>query len=369
MKKVLFLIPNLRGGGAERVLINLVNNISDSKYEVTVLSLFDEGENKKYLHQNIKYKYIFKKTFRGNSYLLNLFPARILYKMFIKDEYDIEIAYLEQLPTKILAGSTNHKAKKIAWLHTDPKNIYELTKSIKGIRDVKWNYQQYDCIVGVSKTAINSLQQMIGMKEKMCVKYNTIETKTIIAKSNEPIIDIKMDKNKFNIITVGRLTKAKGYDRLLRICKKLKDNNLDYHMYILGKGELESNLQKFITNNNLHNNVTLLGFKENPYKYVKNADVFICSSYQEGFSTAVTEALVVGTPIITTLCSGMDEMLHNSKYGLIVDNDELSLYEGLYKLLSDRNLLEHYRNMAIKRGREFSTESTIKEVEDLLDNL
>lgn len=369
MKKVLFFIPTLGQGGAEKVLVNLVNNMDKEKYQITLKTLFDHGVNKQYLDENIIYSYVFKKVFRGNTYLLKIFSPKLLYKIFIKEEYDVVIAYLEQLPTRILAGCPDNRIKKVAWIHVEIQDEKKFFRCFKSLKEAKWCYEQYDSIIGVSKTAVQSLESIIGMKQKMNVIYNTVESNKIILKSQEEIKDIRISKEKINLISVGRLTEQKGYDRLLRIYKKLIEEGLKLHLYLLGIGELEEQFKQYIKKNNLEEVVTFLGYKDNPYKYVKNADLFICSSYREGFSTAVTESLIVGTPVITTLCSGMEEMLENGKYGVIVKNNEEALYRGVKELLYNPEKLQYYKEMAIERGKFFNTESTVKDVQNLIDSV
>ena len=103
---------------------------------------------------------------------------------------------------------------------------------------------------------------------------------------------------------------------------------------------------------------------------MKNADLYVCSSRREGFSTAVTEALIVGTPVVSTNCSGAYELLgDNNEYGIVTENDENALYDGIKKILTENGLLEHYAKQAKIRGQRFSTEKTVKAVEDMLNNL
>ena len=110
--------------------------------------------------------------------------------------------------------------------------------------------------------------------------------------------------------------------------------------------------------------------KNNPYKYVAKADLFVCCSRREGFSTAVTESIIVGTPVLSTNCSGAYELLgENNEYGVVTDNNVDSLYTGLYRLLTSPNLLSHYRNQAKIRAKMFSKEKTVTAVEDMLLNL
>lgn len=128
-------------------------------------------------------------------------------------------------------------------------------------------------------------------------------------------------------------------------------------------------LEEFVRNNNMEDSVIFLGYKINPYKYVAKCNLFVCASFAEGFSTAATEALIVGTPVCTVEVSGMREMLGNNEYGLITENNEEDLYEGIKKLLEKPELLEDYRERAKKRGMFFSTEKTVKAVEEMLLSL
>ena len=122
--------------------------------------------------------------------------------------------------------------------------------------------------------------------------------------------------------------------------------------------------------NKLSDSFTFLGYDTNPYKYVSKSDLFVCSSLREGFSTAATEALIVGTPVCTVEVSGMKEMLgKNNEYGVITENNEDALFEGIKELLDSPDTLAHYREKAEERGRSFSTDVTVKAVEKMLEEL
>ena len=158
--------------------------------------------------------------------------------------------------------------------------------------------------------------------------------------------------------------------RLLSIIKRLQDENYPVHLYILGIGPLQPEMECYIQTNNLQGAVTLLGYQTNPYKYVAKCDLFVCASYAEGFSTAATEALIVGTPVCTVEVSGMKEMLgENNEYGLVVENNEEALYQGIKKLLDAPELLKHYKKKAKERGKMFSTEKTVNAVQNMLLSL
>jgi glycosyltransferase involved in cell wall biosynthesis len=369
LKKVLFLINTLGGGGAEKVLVNLVNNLNMNKYDITVKTLFDIGVNRQFLNSGIKYEFVFKKVFRGNSQILKLFPAKILYSFMIKEEFDIVIAYMHGVPTRIVSGCRNLKTKLIAWLHTDIRNS-SLQTCFWNDKELVRSMSRFNRIVGVSKTVIQSFSEVTGIQDNLLVRYNTIDVNKIITDSEEPVKEKVFNGNRLKLCSVGRLVHVKGYDRLIRVHKRLIENGYEHDLLIFGDGEEKVFLDRYIKENNLKDTVHLMGFHNNPYKYIKKCDLFVCSSRAEGLSTAVSEAIILGLPVITTMCSGMTEILgEKNEYGLIVDNNEESLYQGLLRILNDRSLLNFYRERAKERKTFFSIEETVKEIENLLDGV
>lgn len=367
--KVLFAIPTLGSGGAERVLISLLNNLDESKYDITLFTVFDGGINKKYLKKHIKYKYYFKRLFRGNIHLFKLFTPKRLYKTMINEEYDIAISYLEGPMTRIIGGCSDSNTKLINWVHTEVHNSKVIAQSYRSIKEVLNIQKRFSATVFVSDTARIAFENTFkNVNGNFLVKYNTVDSQFIKSKSIDKVTDVEFDKNKVNLISVGRFTSVKGYIRLIKIVKLLINNNVNVHLYLLGEGELHDRYNETIRKLGLNNNVTILGFKENPYKYVKKCDLFVCSSYEEGFSTAVTESLIVGTPVVTTLCSGMEELLgSNNEFGLITENNDEALYQGLRKILTEQGLLDYYKKQVIKRGSSFSTKKTVAAIEQILD--
>ena len=125
-------------------------------------------------------------------------------------------------------------------------------------------------------------------------------------------------------------------------------------------------IDKYEVTNTFH----LLGFHSNPYKYVSKADLFVCSSRREGFSTAVTEALLLNIPVVSTLCSGAHELLgNNNEFGIVTTNDEEGLFNGLYQILTKKDLLPYYKLKATERAKKFSKERTVKSIESFFDSL
>ena len=170
------------------------------------------------------------------------------------------------------------------------------------------------------------------------------------------------------LIGVGKLLKSKGFDRILKIVKRLREEKYNVGIYILGIGEEEERLNKYIEENHLIEHAKLLGYQKNPYKYVSNSDLFVCASFREGFSTAATEALIVGTPVCTVDVSGMKEMLgENDEFGVVVSNNDEELYIAIKNLVLDREKLKEYQKKALERGKRFSTRETVNEVEKIID--
>lgn len=370
MKNLLFLIPSLAHGGAEKVLVNLVNNLDETKFDITVQTLFDGGVNKQYLKPHIKTKSIFKKVFPGNSRILARFSPEFLYKRVIKEHYDIIISYLEGPIARIASGCNDHDTKLVSWIHCRMDSQKAGAVGFRSFKEAKKCYNKFDYTACVSQWVKDWFVDTFEFKKPIGVLYNTIETAEIIEKSDDPIEDIKIDNDVFNIISVGKIIAVKAFMRLAHIHKKLLEDGIKNHVYILGIGDEQQKIEKFLADNNLTDTFTFLGYNTNPYKYVKACDLYVCSSLSEGFSTSVTESLIVGTPVVTTLCSGMQEMLgENDEYGIVTENNEDALFEGVRKMLTTHGMLEEYAAKALERGKYFSTEKTAKAVEEMLLNL
>lgn len=370
MKKILFMIPDLAGGGAEKVLVNLVNNMDKNKYDITVKSLFDVGVNKDFLKPHIKREYCFKRQFRGNSHVFKLFSPKFLYKQFLKSHYDVIVSYLEGPTTRIISGCTDNDTKLVAWIHCKMDDEISASVGFRNFNEAKKGYYKYDKVVAVSEWTREYFTKTFAYKNHVDVLYNTNETKKIIDKSKELVDDVDITNDCINICSVGKIAEVKGFDRLARIHKRLIDDGIKNRIYILGEGAQRKEIESYLEKEDLRNTFRFLGYKENPYKYVSKFDLYVCASLSEGFSTSVTESLIVGTPVVTTLCSGMQEMLgENNEYGIVTENNEDALYEGIKRIISEEGLLEHYREMAIERGKFFDTKNTIKAVEEMLDSL
>lgn len=375
--KLLFLIESLSGGGAEKVLSVLLKHLDKTKFDITLCTIVDTGiyaeEVKKYVKYTSVLGNLQKKNLLGKivykiliMFIYRILPSQLIYTLFIPKKNDIEIAFVEGFCTKILSHSTNKKAQKIAWAHTDLINNHWITSIYKNKQDEKQSYQKYNKIIGVSNTATTAIKQLYNINNAVTL-YNPIESDNIIEKSKE-FIALPSKTQTIRMATVGRFVPQKAYDRLLRVIKRLYEDGYSIELWILGDGEQRPMLKEYINTHSLNEIVTLWGFQKNPYPYLKHSDIFVCSSVSEGYSTAVTEALILELPVITTACSGMDELLLNGKCGLITENSENGLYEGIKYVLDNTSLLASYKQNILKHQERFLLSNQMIQIENLFNS-
>ncbi len=381
--KVLFLIHTLGAGGAEKVLVDTVNAMTN-KLDITLMTIIDIGAFKSNLNPNVNYKTMFK-TKNTNENLLNnkktnfksilievykliwkIIPISLLRKIKINDFYDIEVAFLEGITAKVVAKSSS---KKMVWIHVDMINQTTSDKVFINKKSMQKTYNKFDKIVAVSEDVKEKFSKKFDNQidpNKVTVHYNLLDSKNINLKANE---NIKCyDNCVVNIVSVGRLVDQKGYDRLINVLYKLKQENYKFRVSIIGVGPLYESLNKKINNLFMNEEIKLLGFKSNPFPYIKQADFFVCSSFAEGFSTAVCEASILKTPTITTDCSGMKELFGENKYGYIVPNNEKDLYKGIKYFLDNENVVANYRKNLSELQQRFDTSNSIRNIEKLILN-
>lgn len=372
MRSVLFFIESLGRGGAERIFATFIEN-TKNKYAV-----FTETDGEVYtdiIKSHANHRCMVKKTNSSTKSILNklkikaslLASPEFVRKNYIKGSYDVEVAFCEGYSTKIIGNSKNRNCKKIAWVHTDViKNPWS-EKIFGSAEEEKKCYEKFDAIVCVAETMKESFIKKYGMAEKVHVLYNPLDFESVIKKSEEKT-DFKFgDGMKF--VLAGTFIKIKGFDRFVKVCKRLKDDGELFSALIMGDGEEKENIKKIIAETNLGDTVKILDFQANPYKYIAHSDVYVCSSYAEGYSTAVSEAVALSVPVITTECSGMREIFGENECGIICENSEDGLYNAMKKVLNDPSLLKKFSAEEKKRANDFSLQKRVKAIEDFLESV
>lgn len=368
MKKVLFFTRSESYGGIEKVLVELCNNLDSEKYEITVLNWFLCNEIKNILNKNIRYKYIFNgKEPRGISRLVRDLPENITHKIFIREKYDIEIAFQEGYTHKIISGASKN-TKKIAWFHIDPNyfNFNEPYFRNKSTLEKKLN--SFDNLCFVSRFIKEWYLDKYNLENtRLDLIYNPINIKAVLEKTNEKVTDLNLNNKKFRIICVGRLSIEKQFNIVIKVCSNIyikKNKNIE--LIIVGDGPEKNNLNSLIDKYNANGYIKLIGFSRNPYKYIKNSDLLVCSSETESFGLVVAESMIINTPVLSVKCGGPDEILMNGKYGMIIENNEESLYNGILSFIENKQIYDNYKKVKKDILEEFDIKKIIRKTEKII---
>lgn len=373
MTKILFMMINMNVGGMEKALLNMISEMDNKEYEVTILMLEKYGGfleeipswvNIQYLedYNNIKPmlnyppKNVIRDLIKNNSYLraFNLMIMHIITKLIddrtlfykyvfkdyksIEDIYDIAVAYAGPTDyiTYYVLNKINAK-RKFQWIH------FDITKVGFNRKFARNNYKRFDKIFIVSEEA----------KEKLinCIPElsNNMETfKNIVSKNN--IFSKINNQHPYNdnfkgirLITVGRLSEEKGQDILIPIVKRLNDDGYNIRWYCIGEGNLRKKCEELILKYEVGDKFILLGNINNPYNYINASDIYVQSSRHEGYCIALAEAKILNKPIVTTNFAGAREQIINNKTGLISECNENDIYNNIKKLLDSEELRNRFK--------------------------
>ena len=381
-RKIVIFQPEMCIGGVERVLINLLEELNYNKYDITIV-LRNKSVWDKEIPEQVKVKYLFKNNPRKSGPIISrvykygmiLLPGVFIRHILKLDKYDIGVSFHEPM-MYFLKGIKN---KKISWIHTDYSVVenYPEVKELKnknGILSSLINkernqlFGECDRIVCVAKSAIKGLENKANLNERMITyKYNLNDEVRIRRLANEKAEDISQEC--FNICSVGRFVEQKAFDRFIHLAERLKNKSLKFKVYLIGDGPLKISLEEEIKKKRLQDYFVLTGYSENPYKYVAKCDLFVCSSLYEAFCTATTESIILGTPLVTTDCSGMRELVGDTNAGLIVENNEKDLAKKVEEVILNPNLYNKMKEDAVSRSVLFERGTLIKSIEDMFDEI
>lgn len=361
MKKIILIAADLHSGGAERVIKILANNLNVSFFSVSIVVLSKNDEDDKYV--------------KGSIPIINLNtknPLKIIFllmQVLNKVKPDIVLSSLGPLNAIISPFLLTKKIKFIARETNIPSYIHQMKIDQKRYGYIfikylyKFFYKNYDLIIAQSQDMKKDLINNYGIvKEKIVLINNPVDIKDMENQlKKEDDYQNEYVQNKIKLLSVGRLTYQKGYDLLLEKLFELK--NLDYQLLIIGTGELEDTLKKRVEELGLKERVQFLGFKRNPYKYYKEADITMLPSRIEGFPNVLLESLVLGTPVISNSCKGgIEEIIDSGFNGEIFDFEKGKNFEQLIekvlvykkngKLISQRSKLKYASNNIIKKYEE-----------------
>lgn len=380
--RVLFVVDEKKMGGVSILLEDILKNIDLSKKKVDILILHNNGDMLSDLPKNVNIIYgtkffrtvdyslkevicskkncdIFNKLkmiFYMKTGLIKYFIIRER-KKILKEKYDTEVAFKDGY-CALVVGYGNAK-NKIQWLHCDYLMKDHLANYKKLFLKI---YDHFTTIVAISNPIKEGFNSIYGYENKTIAIYNLIDKEKIIKKANE--FEVKLS-DKLNLIAVGRMHPMKGYLRLIEIINKLKtENNFNAHLTLIGDGPEFDKAKKMINEFKLNDDIDLLGKINNPFPYVKAADLFLMCSIYEPFGLTIIEALTLKVPVLSTEVATINELLY-SQHGLIVKNSESGLYDGLNILLNNPNRIKEYKKNLEKYN--YPTDKIIKQIEEALN--
>ncbi|WP_156874348.1 glycosyltransferase [Planococcus halocryophilus] len=359
-KKILVFLFQLNGGGAEKTVVNILNKLDSSKFNIVLV--LGNDKNNHYmdlLSENVTVKYLDCGKLR--KCLLKLRKTIILEKP--------DLLFTTMNPNNIMLVVAEFISfRKIPVIVREANNRTQsgtVTVLNKLITKICYNYaaKVISLSHGVKEDLINNFKIK---QEKIKVIYNPIDIDYINQIKNEEILDIEINGNEKTIISVGRLEEQKDFTTLIRAFN-LVQSQIKSRLLILGKGSQEGSLKKLVTTLNLEEKVIFLGFKENPQKYVKNSDLFALTSKWEGFGHVIVEAMAVGTPVVVTNCnSGPLEIIKNNEYGILSNvEDYVDISNKIINLLKNDVLSAEYSCKGLLRSEDFKSDKIVKEYEEI----
>lgn len=365
MKNIFILTNDMNGGGAEKILLTLLKGLSRDKYQITLALVYKRGPHLDDIPPDITVRCLFEPD-QAHTTQIICNDQGDLYHQIAPDHADLEIAFLEGNATKILSKSTNQKAPKIAWVHIDLYNYHYTQYLYKNLEEEQDCYSHFDHLVFVSRGTKHYFEKLFGTAFSgiSSVLYNPLDIQEIQQLS----LEFPVHKKQLTVCASGRLVPQKGYDRLFSVVKHLQEQGIQFDLWILGDGPDQKHILEQIKLLSRPDSVLMLGFQTNPYPYMLAADIFVCSSYVEGFSTVINEALILDKLVVATDCCGNTEVLQGGKYGFLVSNDEQGLYQGLLKAITDITISERGKNKYLNEIQE-ETENRLAKIEALWDSL
>jgi glycosyltransferase involved in cell wall biosynthesis len=370
--KVLFFISSLSGGGAERIMVDILSYIDRTRIEATLVLLYpyDNSPYKKYLPEDVRVVVVERKS---DSFFSKIKQFADFIKTVHKEKPRVILSMLTHNNIMAVSVGLIFRVKIIACEHII------LSKFIKtrGGEKILWFpvsllvkalYRFADRVIAVSNGIKSDLIEEFNIAaHKIQVIYNPVDINRITELSSVPPEHPFCKSDVSVVVAIGRLVWQKGFDNLLRAFN-LVIQEMDARLIIAGEGPEKESLEQMVKDLGMTDKVFLIGFQRNPYQFLSSADVFVLSSNFEGLPMVILEAMACGTPVIATDCrSGPREILQNGKLGFLVPvGDEQALSKGIVTLLKDRALREKFSRLARERTKDFSVDKIIKQYERMI---
>ncbi len=390
MKNILFVIYNLTSGGAERSLVNLLNEIDYSKYNISLLMFEKKGIYLNQVPQQVKIKkspYFLKGFYNKISFLkVWYYPAYLLklifslftkliikdpkeyrhvrwnkfYKKIIpshKENYDLVCGYIGADVTYFVADKIPNAAKKLSWNH----NEYSTERYC--LESDKYYIQYFDKIITISNKCKEALIKNFPEHEKKIIMIPNLNSAELIKKRSDLYYPDEFNVDFMKLISIGRLEEQKNFDLAIDTAIELNKNNFEFRWVIIGIGSKFKYFKRRIKAYKLKDKVFLVGQKDNPYPYIKNADIFVQTSLYEGKSVALDEAKILATPIVSTNYLTVKDQISND-FGYIVDFDPKKIAECIMNIQNSKDYSEKKNYL---KNNKFDNSEMIKDYYKLFE--
>ena len=376
--KILFRHRSMEMGGVEKVMLSVLNNLDQNKFEMTVLLNLNQGELKDEFPAHVRKVYLTdgKEDFSKNILLqkLQLLQRKnklerlrknpeIIDKKYLKEEYDIEIAMTYNDFESVL-NSTNKNSKKIGWFHSEI-NVPKLQPLVPAILK---HFPEFHHMIYCSEKIQNLMHEVYPNLHypKESVIINAIPIEEIRKKAEEKISNLPKSPV---FVSVGRLHTRKGYHKLMEAHSQLLKEGFEHSVVIIGDGEELPNLLAQQKKLGVEKTYLLMGNKMNPYPYIKNADFFMMPSESEAWPLVIAEALILQKPIIATKVGDVEMMIKNRKTGYLIDYKTEEIYNAMKEFLTNTSLISDLQENLKDIEKEFDNQKIFKEIEEIILNL
>lgn len=374
--KILFSIDSLNAGGAEKVLLNVINNLNRDNFKISLCTVFNHGYYLDFLPHDIQYhslfsvknKYgLFSRFMRVTSlFFYTIFPNFFKKPQALVADHDIIISFCEGYNTIFFQKKKLIKTKIfLSWIHID----FRKHKPIPFMKRLYHAFKAYDELIFVSNDARIGFLETINNNVNTHVLYNPIDWKEVLVKSADSVDFFKENGyfiDKIKLIAVGRLQDQKRFDRLIDAAEILKNKGYSFILNIVGEGELERELTEKIKSKSLESHCLLQGFQSNVPAWIKLSDIFVMSSDYEGLPLVICEAMILRKPIVSTNITGPRELLNNGEFGLLCEANAVSLAEKIEKFMKDEELSATYQSKLSQNTKRFIFKSNIDQIEQFI---
>lgn len=387
MKKVLFVIYSMKYGGAERSLVNLLQELPEEKYEVDLLLFQKKGDFLLQIPGWVRvletpedierlYAPLNQTKLKGYTKIMGTVCSRLARKTkkaqtayrwrnfysrkihALEKHYDVAVAY---------AGSENlyfihdkvRADKKLVWIHNDYR-----TAGYSKVDDLPY-FENMDAIVSVSKECVDVLKEEFPQYQNKMHYVENITSSTVIRKQAELGIPREYQNPDANILSVGRLHSQKGFDMAVEAASILKKDGLNFCWYIIGDGPLRETLKQQIKNCAVEDCFVLLGTRNNPYPYIKNCAFMVQPSRYEGKSVVLDEAKILATPIVATAYPTVRDQVIEGKEGLVTPMTPQGIADGIRKMILHEDLRRTVQDYL--EQREYGNQTEVVKYMQLLD--